>query len=335
MWRIGMLAGTGTGRKRILPALRGSDLCRVTVVQGRDPDRLAEVRRTDAGVRLTTSRREFAGLSQLYDVVYIGSPPFRHPDDVAFATGLGKPVICEKPLATNHHQVQAIARTVQAAGVPFTVAHQLRHQQATVDIERIVRDGTLGPVCGSHLQWAFQMDVTAPNAAWKLNPDLAGSSSMFDSGVHAVDLAILLFGTPRAVNAFGHRRRSGDVVDSVTAMLDYGTFGVTVAASTTASTHANDLVVTCSDGVLYAPSMLGENSTPTLHIRRRDDAERRDYASTNLYQAEVENFCRLLAGGPAVGTTLADAVAASNVLFAIEEAVASGCPVAVDWVWDR
>jgi predicted dehydrogenase len=330
MWRMGMLAGTGTGRKRIMPALRGSDRCRVTVVQGRDPARLNEIERSDAAVRLVADTGAFVARSELYDVVYIGSPPFLRSEHIAVAAKLAKPILSEKPLATTHTQLAEIQAMVTAAGVPLCVAHHVRHQPAVTEIKQLIDGGVLGSVRDVRLQWDFTMDLHGHNAAWKLQPALAGSSSMFDSGVHAVDLAVHLFGAPGRVSAVGQRRRTPEFMDSVTAILDYGTHAVTVATSQAADPHANDLVVTGSEGSLHAPSLLGEVSAAALLLTRGRHTEERRYPAVNLYRAMVHDFCGWLEGAPSAGTTMSDAVATSNVLFAIEAAIASGRTVQVD-----
>ncbi|MFG1675419.1 Gfo/Idh/MocA family protein [Micromonospora sp. NPDC049282] len=319
-----MLAGTGTGRKRLLPALRESTMCRVTVVQGRDPGRLREVARQDASIRLVTDPVEFIRSRDLFDVVYLASPPFLRGEHLALAAAAGKPVLCEKPLAISEAHLTEVCRVVAEAGMPFGVAHHLRHQPAVTDLAELLRDGSLGALQDSHLRWNFVMDLAAPNASWKVRPHLAGSSSMWDSGVHALDLVVLLFGVPRAVCAVGQRRRTPELVDAVTAILDFGTHTVTVTTSQAGVGGGNDLVVTGSTAVVRAPGMLGERSLRTLLVEGGPRGGRRDYPATDLYRAMVEDFCRWLQGAPAVGTTMSEAVTTSRLLLAIEESVARG-----------
>ncbi|MGW4741056.1 Gfo/Idh/MocA family protein [Nocardia xishanensis] len=316
-----MLGGTGTGRKRILPACLGSRRCRVTVVQGRDPERLAEVTAA-GGIRPTTDIEEFAALHDEYDLVYIGSPPFLRVPHIALAARLRKPILCEKPLAVDPDQLEEITATVIRAGVPLAVAHQVRHQPAIAEIVRILDEGSIGTLRDAHLQWNFPMNTKAPNAVWKLDPDHAGSSSMFDSGVHLVDLALLLFGSPRAVCALGQHRMNSRHIDSVTAVLDYLTHTVTVTTSQVSSSAANDLVVTGTNGLLLAPSIFGEQPLTELWLRWAGGATTRRFPASNLYRAMVEDFCGRLDGATAVGTGMSDAVATSKVLFAIEAAIA-------------
>lgn len=195
-WRIGVLAGTGTVLKRTLPALLASTDCRVTVMHGRDPDRLRAVAAVDPTIRLAASEAQFAELRPYYDVVFIGSPPFLHLPHLELAFRLGTPVICEKPLTARRADYPRLAGLLGAGGLPFALAHQVRHQQAVAELSRLISCGDLGAPVAADLHWCFLMNHAASNARWKLDPTLGGSNAMFDCGVHAIDLALLLFGMP-------------------------------------------------------------------------------------------------------------------------------------------
>jgi predicted dehydrogenase len=321
MWRIGILSGTGTARKRTIPALQGSELCRVSVVHGRDGDRLQQVAELDARIRLTSSEREFAELRDEYDVIYVASPPFLHRAHLVLAAQLGKPVICEKPLVARREDLGAVLDLIEAHAMPLMVAHHVRHQPAVTDIIELLRSRRFGAPVAATLQWCFRMDHRAPNAGWKLDPTLGGSNAMFDSGVHAIDLAVLLFGTPARVGAVAHKVRGKDVWDSVLALLDYPGLAVTVLASQSAVSDGNGLRITFERCLLRADGLLGEQALRAIDIVGEAGQERLRYEPVNLYRAEVEDFCRSLEGSTTIGTSAADAAAASRVLFAVEDAV--------------
>jgi predicted dehydrogenase len=325
LWRIGILSGTGTARKRTIPALGGSESCRVSVVHGRNGDRLEQVADLDATIRLASSEREFADLRDDYDVVYVASPPFLHRSHLTLATELGKPVICEKPLVAHREELAAVLELIDAHPLPFMVAHHVRHQPAVKDILGLLESRRLGAPVAADLQWCFTMDHHAPSARWKLDPALGGSNAMFDCGVHAIDLAVLFFGPPSRVGAVGHRVRSKNVLDSVRAVLDYPAFSVTVLASQSASAHGNDLRVTFERATLRAGGLLGEQGLTAIDIVDGSGAQRLTYEPVNLYRAEVEDFCRSLEdGSTATGTSAADAAVTSRILFAVEDALDSG-----------
>jgi predicted dehydrogenase len=323
MWRIGILSGTGTARKRTIPALLRSDLCRVTVVHGRS-DRLRQVAELDPAIRLASSEQEFADWRAHYDIIFIGSPPFLHLEHLRLAARLGMPVICEKPLVARRDQLEPALELVESSNLPFMVAHQLRHQPAVAYVAELLAARRLGAPVAASLQWCFMMDLQAPNARWKLDPAEGGSSAMFDCGIHAVDLAVLLFGAPDRVGAAGHHVRSPATHDTVVAWLDYTGFPVTIVASQSGSPRDNDLRITFPGSALRAPGLFGEQAVGAVELADGSGARQETFEPVDLYRAEVENFCRSLEGQPAPGTTAADAALASRILFAAEDALRTG-----------
>jgi predicted dehydrogenase len=325
VWRIGILAGTGTALKRTIPALLDSQLCRVTVVHGRDSDRLKKVAELDPEIQLVTSEAEFVRRSSEYDVVFIASPPFLHLRHLELAVGLGLPVICEKPLISRREELPQLLALLADDPVPFTVAHHLRHQPAVTDIESLLREERLGRPVSADLQWCFLMNQAAPSAGWKLDPERGGSSAMYDCGIHAVDLAVKFFGVPERVAAFAHEVRSERTDDTVTALLDYAGMTVRVLASQSAAATGNDLRITFGDAVLRAENLLGEKPIDRVDIVGGTVSQVLHYQPVNPYRLEVEDFCRWLdagaSGGPVIGTDFAAALATTRILFGIEDAL--------------
>lgn len=324
MWRIGILSGTGTARKRTIPALFSSDVCRVTVVHGRNPNQLRHTVGTDTGIQLATSEHEFVKLREHYDVIFIGSPPFLHPAHIELAVQLGMPTICEKPLVARRESLEPLLVKITESGIPFMLAHHVRHQPAVADIAEIIASGRFGEPVTASLQWCFMMNHDAPSARWKLDPRLGGSNAMFDCGVHAIDIAILLFGRPARVTAIGQHRRSADTLDAVVAILDYSKFAVSVVASQSGSPVGNDLKITFPECVLQADGIFSEKAVESVEIMGGFGSEKLTYEPTNLYRAEIDDFCRSLAGGVNPGTTVAGAAACSRILFAMEDAIQTG-----------
>ena len=321
MFRIGMLSATGTGKKRTIPALAGSEVCRVTAAHGRDAAKLADVRRHFPEVRVTTDIGEFGHWADDYDIVYVASPPFLHVEQLRFAFSLGKPVICEKPLVANRNQLPELTALLDENTEPFMVAHHLRHQPVVPRLRELIDGGHLGPVSSAALQWSFWLNHDAANAAWKLDPERGGSNAMFDGGVHALDLAICLFGSPERVSAHGARSREGARLDTVSAHLGYGDMVVTVTASHAGSVNANDLAINFAEGAVKVPMMFAERSAGTLETFTGDGHVAETFPDVDLYRAEVENFCRHVQGEPLVGTSAQDGVAAAHILFAIEDSL--------------
>jgi predicted dehydrogenase len=328
-WRIGILSATGTAWKRTIPALRESAVCRVTVVHGRDPDRLRSLAASRPDLRLASSLEDFAALRDDYDVIFVGSPPFLHVRDIRLAADIGRPVLCEKPLVARREDLQELAGLLERLPAPLAVAHHLRHQPVVADVAELLASGRLGRPVAASLQWGYVMDRAARNARWKLDPGLGGSNAMFDCGVHALDLAVLFFGLPGRVGAVAHRARSGATDDSVTATLDYADLAATVVASQSATPGGNDLRILFRESLLVVEGLFGEKSAARLRIDGGAAAGTVGYEPVNLYRQEVENFCRALEGRVTAGTGPADSLGTSRILFAIEESVQTGAFVQI------
>jgi predicted dehydrogenase len=322
VWRIGVMSGTGTARKRTIPALLASKICRVTVVHGRSRDQLRQIGDLDPSVRLVTDIEDFADRADLYDVVYVASPPFLHLSQLKTAIRLGKPVLCEKPLAADRSEYEQILQMFRHSAVPFAVAHHVRHQQAVADIADTLKRGTYGTPVSAGLQWCFTMNKQASNARWKMDPRLGGSSVMFDAGVHAIDLSVHFFGRPKRVSAFGYHSQAATTHDTVSVLLDYQEFPVAITASNRASAAANDLQMVFDSAVLRASGLLTEKSTAAIVVLGDAGEERVAYEESNLYRAEVEAFCESLTGRqPRSGTTADEVDTTGQILFAIEDAL--------------
>ncbi|GAB2829267.1 hypothetical protein GCM10027176_36870 [Actinoallomurus bryophytorum] len=316
-----MLSATGTGKKRTIPALLDSPICRVTVAQGRDTTKLTEISRLAPQVRVTTDLQEFALWKDDYDIVYVASPPFLHTEQVRFALSLEKPIVCEKPLVANRDDLGEMTALLRDSVKPVMVAHHLRHQPVVGKLQEILKEEQLGPVSSAALQWSFWLNHEAPSATWKLDPRRGGSNAMFDAGVHALDLALCLFGVPGRISALGARRREVERLDTVSAHLGYDHSIVTIMASQAGSTDANDLVINFAEGAVKVPAMFGERSARTLEIHSNDGRLEETFSPVNLYGAEVEDFCRHLQGESLIGTSIRDGLESARILFAIEDAL--------------
>jgi predicted dehydrogenase len=293
-------------------------------VQGRDGNRLKRVAELDPGIRLVIDEHEFAYSHGQYDVILVGSPPFLHLRHIELAASLGMPVICEKPLIVHRKELPRLLELIGQGRVTLTVAHHVRHQPAVTDIVNLLRSNRLGSPVSAGLRWCFMMNHQAPSAQWKLDPALGGSSAMFDCGVHAIDLAVLFFGQPDRVGAVAHRVRSAHVYDSVASILDYPGFAVSIIASQSAVANGNDLQITFSSSVLRAENLLSEKAVRAVEILGGAAAGTAVYEPIDLYRLEVENFCHSLEGSASIGTSAADALMTTRILFAMEDALRIG-----------
>ena len=146
------------------------------------------------------------------DVVHVCTPNAHHLAFAELALKVGKPVICEKPLALSgddaQHLVDLAAANDVVTGVPFVYRFYPSVREARARISS-GEAGKLRLVHGSYLQdWLS----SSTDGNWRIDPSIGGPSRAFaDIGVHWCDLMEFTTGhridrlSARLVTAFAQR----------------------------------------------------------------------------------------------------------------------------------
>ncbi len=140
------------------------------------------------------------------DAIDICVPNNLHKDIAIAAAEAGKMVLCEKPLALNSEEGEAMCQAVAQAGVPNTVWYNYRRVPAVTLAKQIIDSGKLGKIFhyrANFLQdWTISADLPqGGNALWRLDVKAAGSGVTGDLLAHCIDTAIWLNGSIADVNA--------------------------------------------------------------------------------------------------------------------------------------
>lgn len=123
------------------------------------------------------------------DVVHVCTPNALHVPIAEQALAAGKPVVCEKPLATTVDDAQRLTTTAVQAGVVATVPFVYRFYATVREAQARIAAGEAGPLRllhGTYLQdWLSKRE----DSNWRVDPALGGASRAFgDIGVHWCDL---------------------------------------------------------------------------------------------------------------------------------------------------
>lgn len=315
--RMVILAATGTARKRTIPALRGSLLVTIAGIHGRDKQVLSSIA-ADHDIPIVET--DYATLLDRddYDFVFVASPPFLHEEHITAAIERGKSVLCEKPLASDLASAERIVAAVRRSGVALRVAHHPRHQPGVTQLRAILDSGQLGTVKRSTFQWAFRLNAEAPNALWKLDPAQGGANPFFDAGVHAVDLAIHLFGEPRTAMGLCSPSSRLRQPDTASLLVAFETSLAEFNTSQSVTHPLNAIVIDGEDATLVIPHALGEPSFRTIELHSHSGVSISSFEDTNCYRQEVEDFATLLAGGVSPGTTPEEALWALRAISVVK-----------------
>ena len=133
------------------------------------------------------------------DVIDIGSPNNTHHDMAIAAAEAGKMILCEKPLAMDVAEAEAMTEAVEKAGVATMVWYNYRRVPAITLAHQLVEEGRIGRPFhyrATYLQdWTIAEDVPQGGATlWRLDAAVAGSGVTGDLLAHSIDTAIWLNG---------------------------------------------------------------------------------------------------------------------------------------------
>jgi len=140
------------------------------------------------------------------DCIDIGTPNDTHHDIALAAAEAGKMVLCEKPLAMNAQESEAMVAAIEKAGVPNMVWFNYRRVPAISLAKQLIDEGRIGRVFhyrALYLQdWTISPDLPQGGAGlWRLDAAVAGSGVTGDLLAHSIDTAIWLIGGVDSVSA--------------------------------------------------------------------------------------------------------------------------------------
>jgi len=180
--RVGVI---GTGMigsdhvSRLSTRITGTSVTAVFDVATERARQVAEV----AGASAHRSWEALVAASDV-DAVLIASPGELHPDQAIACIAAGKPVLCEKPLATTSAEAVRVLEAETAAGRRFVqVGFMRRFDTGYLDVKQAIVDGTIGLPLLAH---AIHRNATVPDF-------FRGEMSLTDSLVHEFDVFRWLF----------------------------------------------------------------------------------------------------------------------------------------------
>jgi predicted dehydrogenase len=129
------------------------------------------------------------------DVLHICTPNHLHAGLATLALEHGKHVVCEKPLAVDREQADALIEAARGAGRIATVPFVYRFHPVVREARARVTEGSLGPVRLIHGGYLQDWLASAEDDNWRIDADLGGPSRAFaDIGSHWCDLVEFITG---------------------------------------------------------------------------------------------------------------------------------------------
>jgi predicted dehydrogenase len=241
---------------------------RVTAGWDHDASRAAAAGRTH-GVELCDSPADLLRRSDV-DAVVIAAETSRHAALADQAAEAGKAIVLQKPMALTVEQADRIVAAVEASGVPFTMAWQMRVDSQNVQMKSLLASGQFGRVfmvrrrhgLSTHLWEGFEN-------TWHVDP-AANRDIWADDAAHAIDFVFWLLGMPASVTAeLGSLLNPKVPNDNGIAVFRYadGTFAEVVCSFTCAAAE-NTTEIVCENGSIIQ----NYGDAPSANVPRPEGA---------------------------------------------------------------
>ena len=183
------------------------------------------------------------------DIVYIVLPNAMHKDFTLRAAKAGKHVICEKPMAMNALECEAMIKACEDNRVRLTLGYRMHFEPHTQHIMHLGKTLPFGDIELITANAGFRVQGLRPGS-WRFK-EAMGGGWMMDMGIYAIQAArYAKQQEPIAVSAQSHTRRHKmfvEIPETTTAQLTFADHSL-ATISGTASAFVSDLNVTCETG---------------------------------------------------------------------------------------
>ena len=135
------------------------------------------------------------------DAISVCTPNGLHATNTIAALNAGANVLVEKPLAMNAIEGQQMVDAAKTNGKKLVIGFQHRYDPRTTFLRNLVEDGSIGNVLYGRVHALRRRGI--PNWGVFGRKDLQGGGPLIDIGVHVLETAHYVMGSPKPVKATG------------------------------------------------------------------------------------------------------------------------------------
>lgn len=171
------------------------------------------------------------------DVVALCTPHDLHAPMTIDAAAAHKHVLCEKPMARNVLECDAMIAACERAGVTLGIIFQSRFEPLSRKLKALLDDGKLGRLLwvSASTIW-HRTDAYYLSAPWRGTLAHEGGGVLINQAIHAIDLLLWLSGMPARITAQTRTLNHAiEVEDGGVAILEYADNRLGLIQATTAA----------------------------------------------------------------------------------------------------
>ena len=136
------------------------------------------------------------------DSVDICTPNYLHSIIAVDAFAAGKHVITEKPDAVSVEEAVRMNEAAEKAGKKLFVMRNNRFVECSKYAKQFIDEGGCGKIYCGRCGWQRRRGIPG-KGGWFTTKEKSGGGPLIDLGVHMIDLAIYLMGSPKPVAVSG------------------------------------------------------------------------------------------------------------------------------------
>ena len=265
----------------------------------------------------------------------------------------GKHVLCEKPMATNAKDAEAMLQAAKKSGKLLMIGFVRRFGNDCALLQDLTQEDTFGEI---YYAKATYLRRNGNPGGWFGDKSRSGGGPLIDLGVHVIDLSRYIMGNHKPVSVYGatfqklYNRpdiKSGkayqsvsassndicDVEDAVTALIRFDNGSViSVEASFSLNLEKN------KGDIEFFGTKAGAKLDPELHVYSQigghmtniDFAEPTALSFEGLFANEINHYVQCVREGCECRNPAEDGVMLMKILDAIYESATTGHEVLID-----
>ncbi len=258
------------------------------------------------------------------DIIYIVLPNFMHREYTIRALEAGKHVICEKPMAMDVAECEAMIAASKKADRMLSVGYRLHYEAHHQEVMRLGKAKPYGTL--NFIEAGLAYHVSDPTL-WRLDKQKGGGGAIMDLGVYPIQACRYATGEePVAVSAQAFtydKTRFKGIYETFFWQFEFAS-GTVASCTTSYSSYVDRFYASCYNGwYRLHPSFNGGGSS----------GETRDgpmnLAKVNQQAAHMDDFSQSIIDGTPLRVHAAEGLQDLRIIEAIKHAIESGGRVGI------
>ncbi|MCR0980814.1 Gfo/Idh/MocA family protein [Roseomonas populi] len=264
--------------------------------------------------------------------VYIGLPNAMHREYTERSAGIGKHVLCEKPMATSPEDAAAMVAACARARVRLMIAYRCQYEPFNREAIRIARSGELGKLRSIE---ATNVQSSGTVDQWRFDRALAGGGALPDIGLYCLNATRYITGEePNDVFARIYSppgdQRWKEIEESVSFMLRFPSGVIANCLSSYDSFNDKSMTLHFEKGTVEMPDAFSYHGQQ-MYVSRREGGvavrEQKRIEPKNQFALELDHFAMCVKENRQPHTPGEEGAHDQALMAAIYRSAAEGRPV--------